>query len=220
MSTSEDLPGRRAAGTPVPDQPRPTADGLGERRSWIDAEHPPAAAPAVPGAGPAGTGPAGTGPAGIGTGGVAGAGRSTPVGARAAQPPRPGAAPVQRAPERSAFLTVSRIEPWSVMKLSFLVSVALAIIVVVAVFVLWQVLEGMGVFGSVSRIVDQVTRGEVSGGIVLEDYIGLRRVMTYTALLTLVNIVLLTALATLAAFLYNACARLVGGLQVTLAEGS
>ena len=113
---------------------------------------------------------------------------------------------------------VTRVDPWSVMKLSFLVSVALAIVVVVAAFVLWQVLDGMGVFDSVSRIVNQVTRGEEGGGIVIEDYVGLRQVVTYTALLSAVNVVLITALATLGAFLYNACARLVGGLQVTLAE--
>ncbi len=104
------------------------------------------------------------------------------------------------------------------MKLSFLVSVALAIVVVVAAFVLWQVLDGMGVFDSVSRIVTQVTRGEESGGVRIEDYVGLRQVVTYTALISAINVVLITALATLGAFLYNACARLVGGLQITLAE--
>jgi hypothetical protein len=122
------------------------------------------------------------------------------------------------APQRSAFLVVTRVDPWSVMKLSFLVSVALAIVVVVAAFVLWQVLDGMGVFDSVSRIVTQVTRGEEGGGVRIEDYVGLRQVVTYTALISAINVVLITALATLGAFLYNACARLVGGLQITLAE--
>ena len=106
------------------------------------------------------------------------------------------------------------------MKLSFLLSVALAIIVMVAAFVLWQVIDGMGVFDSVSSIVNQITRGEEGGGIQVEDYVGLRPVMTYTALLSAVNVVLITALATLGAFLYNACARLVGGLQVTLTENT
>jgi hypothetical protein len=131
---------------------------------------------------------------------------------------RPAPAADAPASGRSAFLMVTRVDPWSVMKLSFLVSVALAIVVVVAAFVLWQVLDGMGVFDSVSRIVNQITRGEEGGGIVIEDYVGLRRVVTYTALISAINVVLITALATLGAFLYNACARLVGGLQITLAE--
>ncbi len=38
------------------------------------------------------------------------------------------------------------------------------------------------------------------------------------ALLGLVNVVLFTALATLGAFIYNVCADLVGGIELTLAE--
>ncbi|HWB35011.1 MAG TPA: DUF3566 domain-containing protein, partial [Rugosimonospora sp.] len=34
----------------------------------------------------------------------------------------------------------------------------------------------------------------------------------------LVNVVLFTALATLGAFIYNVCADLVGGIEVTLSE--
>ncbi len=162
-----------------------------EPRSWIDAVDEPEPRPTVAGH--------------QSSGGPGAAGR----------PAEPASA---TASQRSAFLVVTRVDPWSVMKLSFLVSVALAIVVVVAAFVLWQVLDGMGVFDSVSRIVTQVTRGEEGGGVRIEDYVGLRQVVTYTALISAINVVLITALATLGAFLYNACARLVGGLQITLAE--
>jgi hypothetical protein len=193
VSTSEDLPARHAA-SPGPGAGVPTAPltGRSQPRSWIDAEAPPH--PTLTAADDASAG-------------------ASPDAAPDSTQDSPATAP-----ERSAFLTVARVDPWSVMKLSFLVSVALAIIVVVAVFVLWQVLDGMGVFDSVSRIVDQITRGEAGGGIQIEDYVGLRRVMTYAVLLSAVNVVLITALATLGAFLYNACVRLVGGLQVTLTE--
>ena len=43
-------------------------------------------------------------------------------------------------------------------------------------------------------------------------------VMSFTALVSVVNIVLFTALATLAAYLYNMCSSLVGGIEVTLAD--
>jgi hypothetical protein len=39
-----------------------------------------------------------------------------------------------------------------------------------------------------------------------------------SALLGAVIVVLLTALATLGAFIYNVCADLVGGIELTLAE--
>ena len=39
-----------------------------------------------------------------------------------------------------------------------------------------------------------------------------------SALLGAVNVVLFTALATLGAFIYNVCADLVGGIELTLAE--
>ena len=195
MSTSEGGPARGATGTPGASTPRDPRSGRfkprTEPRSWIDAVDEPEVMSPVAGH-QVSDDPGGT-----------------------VRPAEPAKAP---ATERSAFLMVTRVDPWSVMKLSFLVSVALAIVVVVAAFVLWQVLDGMGVFDSVSRIVNQVTRGEEGGGIQIEDYVGLRQVLTYTALLSAVNVVLITALATLGAFLYNACARLVGGLQITLAE--
>ena len=49
-------------------------------------------------------------------------------------------------------------------------------------------------------------------------YVGFNRVMTLTALLTGINVILMTALCTLGAFLYNLAASLVGGLHVTLTE--
>ncbi|MGH8940958.1 MAG: DUF3566 domain-containing protein, partial [Actinomycetes bacterium] len=59
---------------------------------------------------------------------------------------------------RRARLVLARVDPWSVMKLSFLLAIALAIIAVVAVFVLWTVLDTMGVFDAVGRGVESVTR--------------------------------------------------------------
>lgn len=147
-------------------------------------------------------------------GAAAGAGRGASL--STASPGTPAGTPVQRT--RRARLSVLRVDPWSVMKLSFLLSIALGIVVTVAVAVLWNVIDGLGVFDAVGRFADQVTSGEDGGGIDIDQYVGLDRVLSLTALLSAINVVLLTALATLAAFLYNVCAALVGGLQVTLAE--
>jgi hypothetical protein len=114
---------------------------------------------------------------------------------------------------------LGRVDPWSVMKLSFLLSIALAVVALVAVAVLWSVLDSMGVFDSVGRTVESVTRErDTAEGFDILAYVGFERVMTLTALLTGINVILMTALCTLGAFLYNLAASLVGGLHVTLTE--
>ena len=127
--------------------------------------------------------------------------------------------PVGRVKARRARLVLARVDPWSVMKLSFLLSIALAIVAVVAVFVVWSVLDSMGVFDSVGRSVESVTRSNDNAtGVDIMDYVGLNRVLSLTAVLAGVNVVLMTALCTLAGFLYNMAASLVGGLHVTFTE--
>jgi hypothetical protein len=127
--------------------------------------------------------------------------------------------PVGRPRARRARLVLARVDPWSVMKLSFLLSIALAIVALVAVAVLWSVLDSMGVFDSVGRTVESVTRErDTAEGFDILAYVGFERVMTLTALLTGINVILMTALCTLGAFLYNLAASLVGGLHVTLTE--
>ena len=127
--------------------------------------------------------------------------------------------PAPRVRARRARLVLARVDPWSVMKLSFLLSVALAIVASVAVFVLWSVLDSMGVFDSVGRSVESVTRSSDNAqGVDILDYVGLGRVLSLTVVLAGVNVVLMTALSTLGAFLYNMAAGLVGGLHVTFTE--
>jgi hypothetical protein len=129
------------------------------------------------------------------------------------------ARPAARVRARRARLVLSRVDPWSVMKLAFLLSIALAIVAVVAVFVLWSVLDAMGVFDSVGSTVESVTRSQDNAqGIDILDYVGLGKVLSITMVLSAVNAVLLTALCTLAAFLYNMAASLVGGLHLTFTE--
>lgn len=129
------------------------------------------------------------------------------------------ARPAARVRARRARLVLSRVDPWSVMKLAFLLSIALAIVSVVAVFVLWSVLDAMGVFDSVGSTVESVTRSQDNAqGIDILDYIGLGKVLSITMILSAVNAILLTALCTLSAFLYNMAASLVGGLHLTFTE--
>ncbi|WBB65764.1 DUF3566 domain-containing protein [Micromonospora sp. WMMD812] len=118
---------------------------------------------------------------------------------------------------RRARLNLKRIDPWSVMKFAFAVSVVLFIVVVVATSVLYLALDAMGVFQSVNdSLTDLVSAG---GGQSTDGFqITAKGVILSSALIGLVNVVLFTALATLGAFVYNVCADLVGGIELTLAE--
>lgn len=105
------------------------------------------------------------------------------------------------------------------MKMSFLLAVAVGIAGVVVTTVLWLILSGMGVFSGVDRLIKEIQPATGGGAqFQIMDYIGFGRVASLSIVFGVINIVLLTAVATLGAFLYNICAALVGGLQLTLTD--
>jgi hypothetical protein len=121
-------------------------------------------------------------------------------------------------PPRRARLRLTRVDPWSVMKTAFLLSIAFGVVTVVSVLMVWSVLGAAGVWDSINRTVQDVVGGQDSAGFDVEDYLGTSRVIGFTMLVAVIDVVLLTAIATLGAFLYNMAAALLGGVEVTLAE--
>ncbi|HSE10020.1 MAG TPA: DUF3566 domain-containing protein [Nocardioidaceae bacterium] len=134
----------------------------------------------------------------------------------AAASPRPAASSAGRV--RKARLRMTHVDPWSVMKISFLLSIALGVVTVIAVAVIWSVLGAAGVWDSINQSVQEVIGGESGTAFDVEDYVGTSRVMGFTMIVAVVDVVLITAIATLGAFLYNLAATLLGGLEVTFAE--
>jgi hypothetical protein len=119
---------------------------------------------------------------------------------------------------RRARLRLVQVEPWSVMKTAFLLSVAIGIVTVVAVGIVWGVLGTAGLWDSVNSIV-QDSIGDTSGDpFEIQKYLGTSRVLGFTMIVAVVDVVLITAIATLGAFLYNLAASLLGGVEVTFAE--
>ena len=120
---------------------------------------------------------------------------------------------------RRARLRLTRVDPWSVMKTSFLFSIAAGIMLVAAVYSIWTVLSTSQLFDSINDIVRSVvsTPGDTTP-FRIQEYINTQKVMGVTALIACVDVVIFTALATLGSFLYNLAATMLGGLEITLAE--
>jgi hypothetical protein len=130
---------------------------------------------------------------------------------------RPAAA-ARRPRTRRARLRLVHLDPWSVMKTSFLLSIAFGIVTVVAVAVVWSVLGAAGVWESINQTVSDVVGGDQSQTFDVQNYVGTSRVLGFTMIVAVVDVILITAIATLGAFLYNLAAALLGGVEVTLAE--
>lgn len=138
------------------------------------------------------------------------------VSAGAVRRPRTGARTTPRT--RKARLRVAKADPWSVMKVSFLLSIALGICTIVAAAVLWMVMDAMGVFSTVGGTISEATGSNESNGFDLQSFLSLPNVLMFTTIIAVIDVVLATALATLGAFIYNLSAGFVGGVELTLAE--
>jgi hypothetical protein len=125
---------------------------------------------------------------------------------------------VRRSNKRQAMLTLSRLEPWSVMKFSFVASVVAFIILFVAVAVLYLVLSALGVFTSLEHQVASITSSKNTAGTNISHWFSASLILGWTALLGALNIVLITALSTIGSVIYNLIAKTVGGIEVTLRE--
>ncbi|MGK2242428.1 MAG: hypothetical protein ACI9JD_005010 [Rhodococcus sp. (in: high G+C Gram-positive bacteria)] len=119
---------------------------------------------------------------------------------------------VDGAPLR-ATVQIRRIDPWSTLKITSVISVSLFFVWMVAVGLLYVVLDGMGVWDRLNNAFTDIVADGGSDGLVTAG-----QVFGYAALIGIANMVLFTALVTIGSFIYNLCSDLVGGVEVTLAD--
>ncbi len=113
-----------------------------------------------------------------------------------------------------ASMQLRSIDPWSMLKISLLLSTALFFVWLVAVAIIYLVLDGMGVWGRLNTgVTDIMAMSEDN-----PTLIGPGQVFGVAAIIGIINVVLFTAMSTIGAFIYNMSADAVGGVEVTLAD--
>jgi len=116
-----------------------------------------------------------------------------------------------------ARLYLSRIDPWAVLKTAFVISIGLAIVIVVAVVLVWGILAALGVFSTVNEAVESVA-GASSSVFDVVQFFSFGRVLGTALVLAVLNVVLVTLLACLFAFMYNLTVPFTRGIEITLTE--
>lgn len=127
-----------------------------------------------------------------------------------------GATPYSRLPQRSgprsARLVLRRLAPLSVLRWALAASVAFLIVALATVATLYALLDAMGVFATIGRVVHDL-------GLASSTTISaLPVVLTWTAIAAAGLAVLFTIVVTVAAVLFNVINDVVGGPQLTLTE--
>jgi hypothetical protein len=123
---------------------------------------------------------------------------------------------VEPAGPRKVRLAIARVDPWSVMKLAFLLSVAAGIMIVVAAWVFWYAMNDLGVFTSIDEMIKEIVGPESE--LNLLQFVERDRIIALATIVAVIDVVLMTALATIGAFLFNVTAALVGGINLTLTD--
>ena len=113
-------------------------------------------------------------------------------------------------------LSLTRVDAWSVAKVTFMLSIAVAIIQVVASAIVWVLLDVVGVYSQITHIVSST--GLDAGGFDLKNVLSLTTVVSGVTIFSIVEVVIFTLLATIAALIYNVVSSLVGGVHVTLGD--
>lgn len=116
---------------------------------------------------------------------------------------------------RRVRLTLASVDPFSVMKLSFLIALAVGIAIVVAVAVLWNIIDTIGLWDQMDELARSMNDGEP---LPFMEYFEFSKFFSYGVIVAVLHVIILTALGTLLSFLYNIVARLLGGLRMTFTD--
>ncbi|MCL2514373.1 MAG: DUF3566 domain-containing protein [Microbacteriaceae bacterium] len=118
----------------------------------------------------------------------------------------------KRPTSKQVRLKLVYVDFWSAVKVSFLAGLALAIVGIVATFLIWTVLTNTGVFKQIGDLFSSVSG--TSGSSSVMGALGLGNVMSFSIIVGILDLIVVTALGAVVALLYNLSVKITGGLLV------
>ncbi len=104
------------------------------------------------------------------------------------------------------------------MKFSFLISLVGWVVLFIAVAIIFFTLSKLGVFTKIEQTWGLVTTNKNHPASSASRWFSASRVLGYTMLVGAVNVIVMTALATVGSIIYNLLSTFSGGIEVTLKE--
>ena len=112
-------------------------------------------------------------------------------------------------------LRLVHVDFWSAMKVSAILGLVLGIVQLVVVFVMWTLLQVVGLFGKIDEVMRDIL---AQPDFEIASILSLPQVMMFTLLVAVLNFVVITVMGAVIAVLYNLSVRVTGGLQVGFAN--
>ncbi|WP_206447963.1 DUF3566 domain-containing protein [Agrococcus sp. KRD186] len=112
-------------------------------------------------------------------------------------------------------LRLVHVDFWSAMKVSAILGLVLGIIQIVVVFVMWTLLQVVGLFDKIDEVLRDIL---ADPEFAIASILSLPQVMMFTLLVAVLNFVVITVMGAVIAVLYNLSVRVTGGLQVGFAN--
>ncbi|MBN9632787.1 MAG: DUF3566 domain-containing protein [Actinobacteria bacterium] len=114
--------------------------------------------------------------------------------------------------KKRASMRLVYIDFWSALKMSFLISLVLAVVTVVLTLLVWSVLDKVGLVASLSSFLESIAGAQ---GAELVAGLTFGNVMTFTLVVSLLEVIVVSALGAIFAALFNLATNVVGGWKVT-----
>ena len=91
----------------------------------------------------------------------------------------------------------------------------LTVLIVVAMAVIWFVLDGIHVFSQMEGLLETLNSPQL---LEFMQYLEFGRWMSFAVIIAILDVVLLTALSAIGALVYNLVSSLVGGLRISVTD--
>ncbi|MDE0546286.1 DUF3566 domain-containing protein [Microbacterium sp. C7(2022)] len=116
----------------------------------------------------------------------------------------------QKANAKQVRLRLVYIDFWSAVKLSFLAAIAIAIVTVVSLVMVYFVVQTTGLISQADDLIGLLSDNNFT----LSQYLSLPQVLAFSAVVAILNLVVITVLGAVVAGIYNLAVKVTGGLLV------